>query len=683
MAARRQARLDLALLSAAWVIAFGLRLLWDQEGALHWEESLQPSAAMLLLDDISPARLLRLQYTTWCGGCSAETLLFLPLAWLSDGALIAWKLVPLGFGLGILALVVSLARAAAGRWAALATGTVLVLAPSYYQTIRLHGWGNHFESALFVLALLGLWLAWQRAPGVWRAVILGLCAGVGFWFCYTSAFVLPVLAVLALVTRPRQLLRHLTPALGGLALGLLPWLLSQRALRAMGVIAKDQPWLSLYGEGVGGNLTPLSALATRMSDSAGPTFWRLSVHPDLGGSATAVGLVVWLAFVLALLLAAARGARWLARRDPQDVVGMLSAAVAALVLVYQGILWTVTPVLCTRDGFGDAISLRYSTPTVPLLALGVGLAVVWLWQRRGPWIGGALLLLLITAGSGVLDLGLTLRHDSASGRVLRLSASQPSSPHCGRVKAPEIPDGLEPRAVLDQAAAQAPGGAAARRMWFFRLGHGLGYSVIRGAPEGWATAVPSLGLQDRAAFLEGVACTVMRARGLEALEGVPTSAPVTAARPLLAALDAEAGAELSEGILAQAITDSIAMEGRILALDLHAIARDVHPQHPGFALGLTRWRARLEARQRAVDSPQLLALAAEAPRDLPAELHAAYLFGLGCEAGDRWGHSAAMVQPILDAAGPSLRQGLRRCAQQRYRWPAVSAGDARGQGDGG
>jgi len=668
-------RWEFLVLALAYLLCSAVHILWDLHGALHWEEALQPSAALLLADGFTLKQLVLYQHTPFCGGCTAEALLYLPLGRLLDGALVGWKLVPLAFGLAILALVYRCARVAGGRAAGLAAGAALVLAPSYYQLIRVRGWGNHCESAVFVLALLGLWVLWVRRGGRWLAFAIGLVAGLGFWFCYSTAFALPVLALVALWVRPRRFLLGLGAGLPGLALGLLPWGATQVALRRLGVVADTLPWWSLYDTGLAGNLTPWSALGVRVSDASGPTFWRLSVHAALGGAGVWVGFVVWAAFMSALLGCLVLGASWLRRRDTSDIRGSLALGAGALVVVHLVLNWLVTPVLCARTGLTESIALRYVSLSFPLLALCVGLAVGWLWPRglRARVLAGALL--AVTTGSGLVDLALSTSGAPQISRVARLSAAGPSRAFCGRVPGVRVPAEQPAQAFLDAAIRDAPGSPAARRLALFELGHGLGYRVISGGAQEWGAAVEGLADADRFAFLEGAACTLMSAMGTKLRSWQPGVGPPPVMGSLLAALGPEAGADLTEGLWSLDAAGIEREEAALTRLDPRSLAL-LFETHPGYALGLARLRGRHRAWQRVSSVDELPELLYDGRGELPGALYDAQLQGVGCMAGERWGHAPHLVEPALAGLDAPARAvvmtGLERCAARAYRWPGAT-----------
>ncbi len=661
----RGSRWDLPLLLLAYTLTFVVRFLWDMDGTLHWEETLQPTGALLLLDDFSLGSLIRLQYVSWCGGCAAETLLYLPLAWLFDGALVSWKLVPLGFGLAILALVHRLALWSGGRVAGLAAGVALVLAPSFFMQNRMHAWANHFEGALFVLALLGLWLLWMKRDTPLLGFLIGSVAGLGFWFCYSTAFALPVLAVLALVARPKRLLTALATGIPGLLLGLTPWALTQWALRDAGVVSKDLPWTAVYGGSLSENLTPLSMLGTRLSDLTGPVFWRLSVHHDLGSAAPAVGFGIWLAFAGVVVVAIVLGARWL--RSEGGGARSLGLAAGALVLAYLALNLAVTPFGVNRGTFMDVFSLRYLSLSFPLQALCLGLVVGWLWQRgRAACVGGVALVLLVCSG-GLLDLGFTVGGPSYVTRAPRLTAVRVDHNVCGRLAGVTLPSGQDPAVFLEEVAARAPEAPMARRMALYRVGNGLGFSVTRGRASDWAQALGALSERDRSAFLEGAACTVWNGKGLTGRDWVPVRGPLPGLRPLLEALQPSDAALLSEKTFVPALSKSSRAASTLLGEDLDGLA-SLALQHPSYAAGLARQLGTLRAWRHEGSLDQLLPQGG-------GPLRADFVRGLGCMVGERWAHAPSASQGALGDMAAEERAvalaGLEACAVRTYTWPRL------------
>ncbi len=664
---RRLLSRDLGVLAGLYTVAFGARFVAERDGTLHWEELLQPTASMLFLQDPSHVSLLRLQYRTFCGGCTAESLLFLPLAWLTDASLVAWKLIPLAFGLAVLALLHALARRAAGRMSGLAAGVAFLLAPSFYQHNRMVAWGNHFEAAVFVLAMLWLWLRWLEQDEKVTAAAIGLVAGLGFWFCYGTAITLPLLALLALVAAPRRALVRVPLVLGGLVVGLLPWLYSQSALRSMGRISADQSWLSLYGGGLGDNLVSLQLLPTRLSDLAGPNFWKVSMHPGLGDAAVVVGFMGWLALVVGVAGALVLGFRG-CRRDGIRGVPALALASSVFCLAYLVLNLALLPNWLEHGVYMTRQSLRYSSLAVPLQLLCLGILAAWLWGRgRGARIAAALLVGAVCLG-GLTDTALTLREGYASTRPLRITAARLQHLQCGWIPTIEDAGEPEPAAWLHEVLERAPDAALPRRADLFRAGHGLGWGATRGRAAEWGAAIRELPTADREALLGGVACIIWAQRSGSDLGWKPLGGPMSSMDPLLDALGDDAGADLSSWLVSfMAAYHSHA--GNSL-LDVHPSQIDPgrYAESPGYAAGLARHVGVMHGAAYEGSLPSLLASSG----DWDPEIRRAYAQGLGCKLGELWGHDPGWLVPAMEQIDARDREeielGSERCVERYYHW---------------
>jgi 4-amino-4-deoxy-L-arabinose transferase-like glycosyltransferase len=662
---------DAAALAALYALIFALRFLLEPGGFFEIEEASQATAALLWFRDPSLDSLLRLQYASWCGGCSAELLAAGPLLVLADGALVAWKLVPLSFGLIILLLAWGLTWRAAGRAPAAWVGLLWILAPSHVALNRMHAWGNHFESGALVLSALWLWLRWLDGGSRRVAFALGLLGGLGFWFCYSTAFALPVLVVLGLALRPRALVRALPLGLLGAALGSLPWLLSQWRLRALGLLPEGQGWLALYGSEPTALLTRGPELGTRLSDVVGPGFWRVSVGEAFGGLALPVGFALAALSLLAVLACLPRSSSWRAAAREAPWRRALPVAAAVLVLVYLLINLLVRPPFLLEGPFLDSKALRYHTLIHPLQALCLALLAAGLWRRGPRWSKGAALLTLGFAwGVGAVDLVGALTRGGAG--ALRASAVERYQ-ICDRVGDLELAPEQSPSAFLAQRIEAAPVPAAARRLWLHRTGQGLGWSFVLGRPSEWASAAAVLEEADAAWVLDGVACAAWRDVGQRRWD--LTRGPISGAERLVSTLEPALAERLTEGMLHHAVLDEPGVADALRVLDWAGQA-ELLDRFPGHVRGLARSRGRLQAERLPVGEPEVvtraLADAAEA-FPLPAgeawtEVRRAYTRGLGCGLGLREGHDPRVLEAL--EGSPEARRGFSGCAAQAYRWPA-------------
>ncbi len=322
-----------------------------------------------------------LRYRPFCGGCTAEGLLAIPLFRVLGVTVLAWKLIPASFHLLTAAASTWLAGRAAGRRAALAMGALLLAAPAAWRSMSLTGFGNHAEAMGLVLlaaALVVGGLDSDRRLLRWLLVLAGgAVAGLSTWFCYTAAFGLAATALTGL----SGWRRGGWLALPGIAAGLGPlwWELhawpgeraaAQVHLAAPSLAPLDALWRWFIGDLFTGSLWP-------------------QVEPStLGG--------LWWLLLLSLAVAGLVRASW---RRPAVRWALLAVIgfVVATALRYD--LWDDNPALLGFDPF----TFRYRVPLLMLLALsaaiGAGsgkrlpvlavaaLSLSGLWLRAGQWSG--------------------------------------------------------------------------------------------------------------------------------------------------------------------------------------------------------------------------------------------------------------------------------------------------------
>ena len=137
----------------------------------HWEELFNARSGVQFacghLD-----RAWEMQYRTFCGGCTAEGVMAVPLYVVFGPTVLAWKAVPATIHLLIVALGCWCAWRGAGPRAGAAFAGLMLAAPGYYRDLALTGWGNHAESTVF--PLLALFLLGMGSGGgrIRRGVLL-------------------------------------------------------------------------------------------------------------------------------------------------------------------------------------------------------------------------------------------------------------------------------------------------------------------------------------------------------------------------------------------------------------------------------------------------------------------------------------------------------------------------------
>ena len=210
------------LLLAVEVLATVVDLCFGPWGPrVHWEERFNARAGVQLACGHGEA-LWRMQYRTFCGGCSAEAVMAAPLfTWLGPTVRV-WKTIPVFFHLGIVGLGTFIARRATDERAAVAWLLLMITAPGYYRDLALTGWGNHAESTFFPLLAVALLVFGKGRLPV--QLLAGAVVGLGVWFCHTSAHALPAVAVACLWTGRWRAIG----AAAAVPAGLLPWWLYHR-----------------------------------------------------------------------------------------------------------------------------------------------------------------------------------------------------------------------------------------------------------------------------------------------------------------------------------------------------------------------------------------------------------------------------------------------------------------------
>ncbi|GDX83153.1 hypothetical protein LBMAG42_49640 [Deltaproteobacteria bacterium] len=160
------------------------------------EELLSASAGLFLWHTGWWSHTLDLQYKAFCGGCTVHSVTAAALLGLGGDSFRWWKVVPEVWSLVQLPLAFLALRALfpgrLGVGAGYAALALLALPPLGASDVGLMAWGNHAESGVFVLGALALV---PSAGGTW--LWAGLVAGLGVWFCRTTAYVLPLLFLLA------------------------------------------------------------------------------------------------------------------------------------------------------------------------------------------------------------------------------------------------------------------------------------------------------------------------------------------------------------------------------------------------------------------------------------------------------------------------------------------------------
>ncbi len=327
----------LMLLRAAWSIE---ALLWDPFRFRNHEEAYNATVGWLVWHGGLWSDLLRMQYRTFCGGCTAVSLLAAPTLGILGDRFFVFKGLAIGWGMACVWAGYLAGTRLWGRPAGLALALLLALPSRGLSEVSLMMWGNHQETALLLLIALAL------LPR--GGLALGVVLGGSLWFCRTSGYFVAVLLLAALLAE-RGGLAGRGRLLAGLALGLSPLLLPAGA-GATGQVSMS-PADHLLPEGLAGGARRLLLLLDPAELAP-----RLLLSRD---RAAAAGLVLVNAAVAAALLVRQR--RWLP-------LALAASFVAAFVIsgFHVPLPGRLLPV----------VNVRYHAPWMLLLLLLPASAVV-------------------------------------------------------------------------------------------------------------------------------------------------------------------------------------------------------------------------------------------------------------------------------------------------------------------
>ena len=395
-----------------YVLMFVLRFAQSSDSMIADEELHTPTVAILLTADFSPSLLPLLQYTPFCGGCSAETMLVWPLFSLFGPWLVLWKIIPLFIGVVILLVGCTLSERAAGRIAARVFAMTLLCGPTWWAVGSSVAFGSHFEMMSLVLPALFVWATMLSVP-VQGALLLGVLLGGAVWFCYGAAFVVPVLVSIWILHRlptPHLLWAEGARMAIGMSLGMLPWMLTQGVLRQIGFLESDS-WFSVYNYSVWTLLGDVP-FAQRINELLGLPQWLSMWAPILNTEQSIPGAAAVLACVVAVALTVWMGVwKWQTDRT----LGALLLAIGLAPLSYALCYVLLAPAGVPAGSLPfTANDMRYFLPLVPCIALCLGVVTARLWAFGGARAAIAVALLIPTVGSGA---------------VIRLAEIQPQKLH--------------------------------------------------------------------------------------------------------------------------------------------------------------------------------------------------------------------------------------------------------------
>lgn len=381
------------LLVLVEVLATAADLLFGPHARVHWEEHINARAGLLLtcghFQDIYD-----LKYQTFCGGCTAEALMAMGIFEAWRPTVLAWKLIPASFHIGLVAAGAALSWRI-GRMRGSVLFMILMFGqPEMFRKLALTGWGNHAESMFFPLA--AAWLLVRRSPqppSTLATGAAGLLAGLGLWFCHTSGHAIPALLVLTLCLARGRYLEKLALVVTAGVVGFLPWVAYN--------LVHPSPPISGITRTADLGFAPPSDLMLRwlggstVRDALWPT---LTSGQEWQGFDDAYWLGLWMLALMGLIHTIVGRSRSRGRatcrsdrRWPARLYGSLALLGLMAGYVYRWDLWRQSTT------YADFFPLRYLSPLFPVLVLCV------VGTQGGSATGGAkrawraLVLLLATA----------------------------------------------------------------------------------------------------------------------------------------------------------------------------------------------------------------------------------------------------------------------------------------------
>lgn len=190
----RLEKLVLALLVAIRLTLDSTRYLTNPERYWNWEDNYNAAVGWYAVHAGLWDQLLTLQYKTFCGGCTVNSVLAAPILALGGDHLVLWKAVGLLWTTATLLTGFWAISAHAGRRAGWSFALLFAVPPLGVSDLSLMLWGNHNESMYFVFLALAC-----VATG--RSALAGLSMGIGLWFCRTTILAPIVLLPLAPASR--------------------------------------------------------------------------------------------------------------------------------------------------------------------------------------------------------------------------------------------------------------------------------------------------------------------------------------------------------------------------------------------------------------------------------------------------------------------------------------------------
>ncbi len=322
--------------------------------------------------------LFRLQYREFCGGCTADALLAVPLFATLGPRWAVWKLVPIVYSVAFTVVAHRVLTRRVGPLAGAAVVGLMLFPPRTFLHLSLIGWGNHFEAGM--VAATGLLLvadALYRPFSPLRWVATGAVLGAAVWIGFSGTYCV-VAAVLLLVLLRRW--KPLGAMVVGVALGVSPWLLQWWTTH-------QHPFVTIYEEGE--SVPLLTRIPAKIRTLVAPRqLAALFGVPDLP-IGYAAGIAWAASFLGAIALLARTG-------------NLAGRAILAGLFSWLAIYSVVRFQVAEPDWPGVAVpgSCRYAAPLFPLAFLALAVGFGTLWKRNQKRLAGSVLLLPLLVGIG-------------------------------------------------------------------------------------------------------------------------------------------------------------------------------------------------------------------------------------------------------------------------------------------
>jgi len=320
------------------------------------EEAVNAAQAIALLAGHGGMEFLRLQYATFCGGCTVDAVMGSVVFSALGPSWMAWKMVAVLTFAGFAGIAVAILQRCHGLRTAMAFA-LLVLAPwKTWLSLSLVALGNHQEAGLFgAVGLLAVALSRSYRSTLVAGTVLGFSLFVG----WSAA---PAAAAGCAALLLRRSFRRVCALVGGILLGLAPLL----AMRVY--IGKNHPIREIYGRTA--FVPGVEHVQDKLSHLMGA-----GVPAALFGWSSPLGRGVGVLCLLTVVICAVRAVRRRSNVGTLAVLGVL-AWVCAYALVgfrLEKVDWSY---------LGTPIGLRYAAPLFPMVALLLASEVGRLWEAK-------------------------------------------------------------------------------------------------------------------------------------------------------------------------------------------------------------------------------------------------------------------------------------------------------------